>query len=46
MAKENSMDMAHCRARMDRVFARFLRAASGRSQTDVLVCHGNVIRNG
>lgn len=27
------------------MFARFLRPASGHPQTDLLVCHGNMIRN-
>ncbi len=33
-----------CRARLDRAFARFFRPSAGRDSTDVLVCHGNVIR--
>ncbi|MEP7185565.1 MAG: histidine phosphatase family protein [Rhodanobacter sp.] len=45
VAEEKPVDLAACKARMDRVFARFFRPASGRPQTDLLVCHGNVIRN-
>lgn len=37
-------DMAACAARLDRVFATYFRPATGHAQTDLLVCHGNVIR--
>lgn len=41
---EAPADMAACAARLDRVFARYFRPAAGAEQTDLLVCHGNVIR--
>ena len=44
-AGEKPADMAACKARLDRVFARFFKPASGHEETDLLVCHGNVIRN-
>jgi|SRR6185437_4394347 len=43
-AHEKPADMAACAARLDRVFARYFRPATGREQTDLMVCHGNVIR--
>lgn len=36
--------MAACKARLDRMYARFFTAAEGRDRSDLLVCHGNVIR--
>lgn len=45
MAQEKPSELAACKARLDRVFAQFFRPASGHPQTDLLVCHGNVIRN-
>ncbi len=44
MAHEKPKDLADCKARLDRVFARYFKPAAGREQTDLLVCHGNVIR--
>ena len=44
-ADEKSAEMAACKARLDRVFARFFKPATGHEETDLLVCHGNVIRN-
>ncbi len=44
MASENLADVAACKARLDRVFARYFRPATGHEQNDLLVCHGNVIR--
>jgi len=44
MAQEKPEDLASCRAQLDRVFARFFRPAAGHGETDLLVCHGNVIR--
>jgi serine/threonine-protein phosphatase PGAM5 len=41
---EKPKDMAACKARLDRVFARFFHPAANRPETDLLVCHGNVIR--
>ena len=42
---EKPADMLACKQRLDRVFARFFRPATGHERTDLLVCHGNVIRN-
>lgn len=41
---DDPKDLAACKARLDRVFARFFQPATGSAQTDLLVCHGNVIR--
>lgn len=43
-AHEKPSDMAACAARLDRVFARYFLPAAGHDETDLLVCHGNVIR--
>ena len=43
-ADEKPEDLAACKVKLDRVFARFFRPAQGQPQTDLLVCHGNVIR--
>jgi serine/threonine-protein phosphatase PGAM5 len=45
MAQEKPEDLASCQAQLDRVFARFFRPAAGHAETDLLVCHGNVIRS-
>lgn len=37
-------DLAACKAQLDRAFARFFKPATGKPQTDLLVCHGNVTR--
>ena len=37
-------DMAACKARLVRLYARFFTAANGQDRSDLLVCHGNVIR--
>ena len=43
---ENPADLAACQARFDRLFARyFTPAVAGKARTDLLVCHGNVIRS-
>jgi serine/threonine-protein phosphatase PGAM5 len=44
LAQEKPEDLASCEAQLDRVFARFFRPAAGHEETDLLVCHGNVIR--
>jgi serine/threonine-protein phosphatase PGAM5 len=44
MAQEKPEDLSSCQAQLDRVFARFFRPAAGHEETDLLVCHGNVIR--
>jgi serine/threonine-protein phosphatase PGAM5 len=41
---DNPADLVACKQRLDRVFARFLKPATGRDEADMLVCHGNVIR--
>lgn len=43
-AREKPADLAACKDKLDRDFDRFFRPASGKQQTDLLVCHGNVIR--
>jgi len=43
-ADDKPADLAACQAQLDRVFARFFRPAAGEPRTDMLVCHGNVIR--
>jgi serine/threonine-protein phosphatase PGAM5 len=43
-AHDKSEDLAACQAQLDRAFARFFRPAVGHEETDLLVCHGNVIR--
>ena len=44
VAKEKPADLAACKAQFDRLFARYFKPASGHGQTDLMVCHGNVIR--
>jgi serine/threonine-protein phosphatase PGAM5 len=45
-AREKPADLAACQAQLDRLFARyFTPAAGGKPRTDLLVCHGNVIRS-
>ena len=44
MAHEKPKDLAACTAQLDRVFARYFKAATGRERTDLFVCHGDVIR--
>lgn len=41
---EKPGEMAACKAQLDRVFERFFHPAEGQPETDMLVCHGNVIR--
>lgn len=43
-AGETPASLSACKARLDRVFATYFRPADGREQTDLIVCHGNVIR--
>jgi serine/threonine-protein phosphatase PGAM5 len=43
-AQEKLEDLASCQTQLDRVFARFFHPAAGYEETDLLVCHGNVIR--
>ncbi len=44
-ARENPADLAACKEQFDRAFARFFQPARGRERSDLLVCHGNVIRS-
>ncbi|GAA5003930.1 histidine phosphatase family protein [Pseudoluteimonas lycopersici] len=44
MKTEKPADMAACKAKLDRVYARFFTAATDHDRSDLLVCHGNVIR--
>ena len=41
---ETPEDLIACKDKFDRVFARFFKPATAGDQTDMLVCHGNVIR--
>ena len=41
---EKPADLAACKQKLDRVFARFFKPATAGDETDMLVCHGNVIR--
>lgn len=44
-AEETPAALAACKARFDRAFARFFVPATGPDRSDLLVCHGNVIRS-
>ncbi|MBN8480809.1 MAG: histidine phosphatase family protein [Xanthomonadales bacterium] len=44
MAKEKPESMAACKAALDRVFDAHFRPADGAPRSELLVCHGNVIR--
>jgi serine/threonine-protein phosphatase PGAM5 len=45
-AREKPADLAACQAQFDRLFAHyFTPVADGKPRTDLLVCHGNVIRS-
>ncbi len=44
MAEEKPADLAACTAALDRVFDTYFKPAQGHVQTDLFVCHGNVIR--
>ena len=43
-AHEKPADMDACKARLDRVFARYFVPAAGHEEHELFVCHGNVIR--
>lgn len=45
MAQEKPAELAACKMQLDRLFARYFKPASGHERTDLMVCHGNVIRN-
>ncbi len=44
MEKEKPADLAACKQQLDRLFASRFTPARGAEQTDLMVCHGNVIR--
>jgi len=44
-ADEKLADLAACKKQFDRLFARYFKPAIGPAQTELMVCHGNVIRN-
>ncbi len=41
---EKPSDLAACKARLDKLFVDRFRPATGAERTELLVCHGNVIR--
>lgn len=43
-ANEKPADLAACKVRLDRVFAKYFVPATRQDKADLLVCHGNVIR--
>jgi len=45
VADEKPADLAACKQQLDRLFARYFRPATGHARTELMVCHGNVIRN-
>jgi serine/threonine-protein phosphatase PGAM5 len=45
MAGERPRDMTACGRQLDRLFARYFKPASGKERTELMVCHGNVIRS-
>lgn len=45
IADEKPSDLAACKQQFDRLFARYFKPAQGHAQTELMVCHGNVIRN-
>ena len=44
MAQETPESAAACKAQLDRLFTRFFETPAQTARTNVLVCHGNVIR--
>lgn len=42
---ERADDLAACKSQLDRLFTHYFVPAAGRESTDLMVCHGNVIRN-
>lgn len=41
---EKAEDLARCKTQLDRLFEQHFKPAAEREQTDMMVCHGNVIR--
>lgn len=44
-AQEKPQDLTACKTQMDRLFAHYFTPAKDHERTDLMVCHGNVIRN-
>ena len=44
MKAEKAEDLAACKAQLDRLFAEHFRPAVGKERSELLICHGNVIR--
>lgn len=44
ISREQRLKVAGHRTRMERAFKRYFRATRGRDRTELLVCHGNIIR--
>jgi serine/threonine-protein phosphatase PGAM5 len=42
---EKPADLVACKKQFDRLFAHYFTPAHGHAQTELMVCHGNVIRN-
>ena len=45
MAEETPAELAACKIQFDRLFAHSFKPARGHERTELMVCHGNVIRN-
>lgn len=45
IAREKPAELAACKKQFDRLFADYFKPASGHERTELMVCHGNVIRN-
>jgi serine/threonine-protein phosphatase PGAM5 len=41
---EKAEDLARCKAQLDRLFDQYFKPAAVHERTDMMVCHGNVIR--
>jgi serine/threonine-protein phosphatase PGAM5 len=44
ISAETAEHLTACKAQLDRLFARYFRPAAGAERTELMVCHGNVIR--
>ena len=45
IANEKPSDLAACKQQFDRLFAHYFKPAQGHAQSELMICHGNVIRN-
>lgn len=45
MDEEKPAELAACKRQMDRLFSHYFKPARGHERTELMVCHGNVIRN-